>query len=464
MSTGRLPVTKNTIRDYAIPSSLYGVLEDGIAVERIKATDGSLNVSTDNNGHICVDNSSSTPLDGGGEFTGEWEDTLNYNTITVGISTDQDSATDGLEVQWSTDASTVNDSDVFTVLANTGKVFTFSPARRYVRIMYTNGGTDQTELSLETTLKKGGFKPSSHRISDSIVADDDAELNKAVLTGEDEDGVFQNVNVTRDGDLTISDNSSGLAISEGNVTGKTFVHKFGYAPDFDYGDGEVTVWDGSDDGGINQMTYQYSTTAIIDSISSSSTADTMDIQLQGLDANFDLVTQNVTLNGQTRVALGTNLIRIFRMKNNGTVDLVGNAYVYENTALTGGVPNDRTKIRSLINNGNNQTLMAVYTVPQDKVGYLRDWYASTAGSSKDSQYIIRLWARSYNEGLGVYNAWQLKHITSISDVGTSYVQHKYEEPETFIGKVDIRMTVEATAVGASGASISAGFDVVLVNN
>jgi hypothetical protein len=264
--------------------------------------------------------------------------------------------------------------------------------------------------------------------------------------------------------LAVTNISEGLAISEGNVTGKTFVHKFGEAPDFDTTDGEVTVWDGANDGGLNQMVYVWSTTAAIDSISSSNAGDTQTVQLQGLDANWTLTTQTVTLNGQTRVALTTPLLRVFRGKNSSTTAFAGNIYVYENTAITAGVPNDTTKVRLNINNGNNQTLMAIYTVDSEKTGYMRDWYASTAGASKSSQYIIRLWAREYIEASNAWGAWQLKHISSISDTGTSYIQHKYEEPEAFSAKVDIMMTVQATESGASEAAVSAGFDIVLVDN
>ena len=109
-------------------------------------------------------------------------------------------------------------------------------------------------------------------------------------------------------------------------------------------------------------------------------------------------------------------------------------------------------------------LMALYTIPIDKTGYLRDWYASTAGVKKTSSYVIRLWAREYDSVVGAWKAWQLKHITSISDEATSYIQHKYTEPEKFTGGVDIMMTVQATAANATAASISAGFDIVLKND
>ena len=60
--------------------------------------------------------------------------------------------------------------------------------------------------------------------------------------------------------------------------------------------------------------------------------------------------------------------------------------------------------------------------------------------------------------------FQLKHKSSISDVGSSYIQHIYVEPEVFMAKTDIHMTSDMTAVGATGASVSGGFDIVLVDD
>jgi len=103
--------------------------------------------------------------------------------------------------------------------------------------------------------------------------------------------------VDEDGHLSIHDLSNGLSIAQGEVTGHTFIHKFGLAPDFDEIDNDVDVWDGANDGTINQMEYTFSSTADIDSISSNNAGDSQDIEVQGLDTNFDLVTQTVTLNG-----------------------------------------------------------------------------------------------------------------------------------------------------------------------
>jgi hypothetical protein len=145
------------------------------------------------------------------------------------------------------------------------------------------------------------------------------------------------------------------------------------------------------------------------------------------------------------------------MKNVNSTDNIGHVYCYENVALTAGVPNNSTLVRAVMQPGNNQTLMAVYTIPAGKTGYLRDWYASTAGANKSSNYVIELRARPFG---GVF---QLKHVTSIQDGGTSYIKHDYTEPEKFTEKVDIEMRAQML-VNTTEAAVSAGFDIVLVDN
>lgn len=409
-------------------------------------------------GEVDTGNSSATPLLAGGTFTGTAYDTLDCGIMFVSVYTDVDSATDGLCLEQSVDGTNWDFCDAYTILAGEQKNYSINPHARYFRVEYTNGTTNQTAFRLQVICKTGNSKSSSHRIKDEIVGDDDAELMKAAITGENGNGLWHNVKVTADGDLKITDNSSGLAIAEGNVTGASYIHKFGQAPDFDTADGVITIWDGANDGTVALMDYIYSTTADIDSISSSDAGDTQTVEVLGLDASYHEVTQTVTLNGQTRVALATPLFRIFRFKNTGTTNFAGQVYVYVNTALTAGVPTDTTKIRAAVNDGNNQTLMAIYTVPAGYTAYVRDWYASTSGASKNSSYIIDFYVRPLGQ------VFQLKHRASIQDGGTTYIQHKYEEPEMFTEKTDIEMKVQSTEVGATGCSVSAGFDIVLIAN
>ena len=254
--------------------------------------------------------------------------------------------------------------------------------------------------------------------------------------------------------------TSGLSIAKGDISGYSVIHKFGNAPDFDTGDNEVTIWDGAADGVLwEKMNYTWSNSANIDSISSSNGGDNQLIEIQGLKADSTLCTQTVTLNGQTPVALDTALIRVFRAKNITSINLLGHVFVYAgDDGVSSGIPNEADSIRALIISENNQTEMAIYTVPDDKTAYMRSWYAGTAGANKTSNYIIRIYARPEGQ------VFQLKHRASLSDEGTSHIQHKYTDPLRFDSFTDIYMTAEMQAVGGTSAAIAGGFDIVLVDN
>jgi hypothetical protein len=155
-------------------------------------------------GHVCDGNSRTANLAADATFTGTWEDTIDYGTIIVGVIADKDSAVDGLKIQWSSDGVNVHDSDLYTIFQDQGKVFTLQPVRRYFRVVYTNGDSPTTSINIETTLRRYYVKPSSHRIQDSVVDQDDAELVKAVITGENPQGEFQNVQVSDNGNFKVN--------------------------------------------------------------------------------------------------------------------------------------------------------------------------------------------------------------------------------------------------------------------
>lgn len=405
-------------------------------------------------GLIDVNNSTTTPLGIGGVFTGTATEILQYGTVFINIYTDQDSAIDGLVIEQSSDGTNWDHSDVYSVVKASGKNYAINPYGKFLRVVYTNGIASQGVLRLQVLLK-GYSLDSSHRIQDQITEDDDARLVKSVLTGQIEGDGFANVKVSPDGNLTISDNSNGLAIAEGDVTGKTVIHKFGNALNFNINDGFVTIWGGAEDGEpYEKMVYTYSTTADIDSLSSDDIGNTQLTEIQGLDANYDLVVQTATLNGQTKVTLATRLIRVFRVKNISSVDYAGHVFVSVGGTLTTGVPAPED-VRAVVHGDNNQTGMAVFTIPSGHTGYMRGWYASTAGAKKDSSHIIRLISRPFEQ------VFLLKHKTSIVESGTSSIQHKYEDPSVFTEKTDIEMRMNTDQ---DGVSVSAGFDIVIKEN
>jgi len=246
-----------------------------------------------------------------------------------------------------------------------------------------------------------------------------------------------------------------LDISRGIIPGQSQINKFGFAPDFDTGDNEITIWDGADDGNADKMVYTYSTTADITDIVSSSASDTFEVEVQGLDTDYNQVTQTKTLTGTTSVALDTALIRVFRMKNNSGTTAVGKIQCGVGSTTTSF---STANLRAEIAIGREQTLMSIYTVPNGKTAYMTGWYFYTAGTSRSADYNITVMARPSG---GVF---QIKHHGSILDGASNEISHKYIPYPSFTEKTDIESRAQITAVGVTAAGISAGFDLILVDN
>ena len=180
-------------------------------------------------GIACAGCSTSTPLAGGGTFVGDTVDILNYSIITVSVYANVASATNGLKIEQSMNGSNWDWDDVYTIAAGQAKTFSVQPSAQYFRVRYVNGVAAQSAFRLTTILKKNNSLPSSHRIIDSIVNDDDAQLVKAVLTGENPSNTFVNFQATTQGNFKVSleelentvsvNNNSQLKITPFNSAG-----------------------------------------------------------------------------------------------------------------------------------------------------------------------------------------------------------------------------------------------------
>jgi hypothetical protein len=135
-----------------------------------------------------------------------------------------------------------------------------------------------------------------------------------------------------------------------NITG----YRFGLGA-FD----DVTVWDGPTD----KYYFTDPSLARINRISSDDSLDTgTPILIEGLDENWNQVTQTVILDGQNKVSLPVDLIRVNRAASLQK-DLKGNVYIYEDVSITLGVPDDLSKVRGFIDQETNISQALVFSVP-----------------------------------------------------------------------------------------------------
>ena len=163
--------------------------------------------------------------------------------------------------------------------------------------------------------------------------------------------------------------------------------KFGRNPDVDSSVVE-TVW-------FREGNETFATGNDIDTISSSNAGDTEEIVIEGhtlSGSNLTFVSQSVTLTGQTKATLGTPLYRITRAYNNGSTDLVGNIYVYEDTAITSGVPSDTTKVHLKMDGPKNQSEKASTSFSSVDYGIITSVYGgiSSRGTNGAAQFNLQI--------------------------------------------------------------------------
>ena len=227
----------------------------------------------------------------------------------------------------------------------------------------------------------------------------------------------------------------GIHIARGAIYEVSHINKFGYNASVGSSYEPIT------DLGTNNLP----TTAAVVSVVSASTADdegstgAEKVEIQGLDANYALQTEVVTMNGTSAVTTTNTFIRVFRMRvtQAGTGEInAGNI-----TASIGG--SDVARI--LADQG--QTLMAVYTVPAGKKAYLVKFQGSLS-KNQEAQFQLRV---KTNGG-----AWNVKGLWGTF---AETVNYEYPVPLEFDEETDIQIRVKAGATSEAGAI----FDLVLMD-
>jgi hypothetical protein len=237
-----------------------------------------------------------------------------------------------------------------------------------------------------------------------------------------------------------------LRVSRGLVPGHTTQYIVGNNPDLDSGVGYIDVWD-------YDKVYTYSTTADIDTISSSNTEDTQSVLIEGLCGLYKECSQVVTLNGRNKVTIPIPQIRLRRVRNLGSTNFTGNIYVYPNTDITSGVPDDTSKIRGYIYDGNNITLMSHYTVPAGKTAFILSFHA---GAYKQAAGSIdgRFWLRAPGGVFSLIDTFGLHTYSGIIKVVRESMPKISE-------KFDIKVDAEASALNMG---INVSYDLLLIDN
>lgn len=219
----------------------------------------------------------------------------------------------------------------------------------------------------------------------------------------------------------------GLGVRKGIVPNIGGIDKFGYLPTSNTA--YKTVWDGD-----NIYTYPSSAVVMTATSDEAGTDENVEITIEGLDTNYNSLIETVTLNASGTATTTGEFLRVFR------------AFVGNGTDLTGDVAITNTGVTyAKIFAEMQQTLMAVYTIPAGKRGYL---VSSNVSVEKNQPVVAKLMTRRPG---GVLRVTGL-----VTTFGVPF-QRVWQLPPVLDEKTDIEIRAKAGAT----TSIATGFEILL---
>jgi hypothetical protein len=240
----------------------------------------------------------------------------------------------------------------------------------------------------------------------------------------------------------------GLQVSRGQIQGHSSVIVFGYNSDVDTS--EESVWPA---GG----TIPHPTSASVLKISSSDANDTsagtgaQTVFIEGLDGNFAVVSETVTLNGQTAVNTTNSYLYVNRFYvvsvGSGGVN-AGNINAGTGT-VTSGVP---AVLYDIIATGYNNRTTGHYCVPAGYTAYMTEGIFSS-GQSSGSTAVTGF--------LKQHGPDNILRVGAVATVNNSAAVFVFEQPYI----IPEKNCVGATAIGASANNaVSSYFNIILIKN
>lgn len=240
-----------------------------------------------------------------------------------------------------------------------------------------------------------------------------------------------------------------LQVSRGQIQGHKTLFKFGINSDIN---GSLEpIWS---QGGA----YTYQTVAAQVKVSSTSANDTSagtgarTVIVSGLDGNYNEISETVSLNGQTEVLTTNSFLRVFRayVATAGSGGTAAGTIYFGTGTVTVGVP---ATVYAVISLGENQTQMALWTVP---AGYTLYVYGGifSAASNNVAQYVLGQFSIRTLGGV-------FRNVADIT-VNSNVFRYDWEIPLAVPEKTDI----QAKAIALSGTNfyVTASFEGIYIKN
>ena len=243
--------------------------------------------------------------------------------------------------------------------------------------------------------------------------------------------------------------AANIPIAAGQLAGYSSVEKFGRNPNV--ATSIETVWQ---HGGI----YQYLTTASQIFVYSASADDgvgqigAIKVTVQGLDENWNIISEELTVNGAGSTATFLRVYRAFITDAGSAGYNKGNLIISTQSSGAGTVladiGGDGTGVNFV---GYGQTMLALYTVPAGKTAYVTQWTIGVGNYNTSTSAFLRT-------RLPV-NGFVMTTRDTMAVSGGFHVKN-YSIPLKFDEKTDI----EVQAFDGGGTIISSTFNIILVDN
>jgi len=228
-----------------------------------------------------------------------------------------------------------------------------------------------------------------------------------------------------------------LNIARGLVKDTSVIHKFGAVPQMSINT-TGTIWD------VNNTLYPWSAfdTPGVLTIPAVNAGDNGDgVRVFGLDENYNLIEEDFTLSSTGIVTGSLTFARVYR------------AYYYDDTTNAGDINIQRNGTTvARITAGKGQTLMSVYTIPANYIGYVSQGIASIeyGGDATIDMFIRRFGDLSF----------RISHTGEVAGTGMPY-HYKFIAPFAVPEKSDIDIRA---AVRSNNSRVTAAFDLILIKN
>jgi hypothetical protein len=227
-----------------------------------------------------------------------------------------------------------------------------------------------------------------------------------------------------------------LQVSRGLISGHKRLLKFGYNGQVQ--NVEETIWDV---GGL--YVYPSSAVAMTATSSSGATDSGIEVTIQGVDTNYNELSETVTLDASGTATTNGSFLRVYR------------AFVSGGTASAGNITiaNSSTTY-AYIAVAEQQTLMSLWTVPAGYTAYLFQIDATAFTVQNNKVATIRMLTREFNGVFRTQNKFDLFEGSYHQDITC---------PQPIPEKTDIEFRAIADSSNAD-LRVAATFDILYIEN